>query len=178
MRLKAIQFLEKVDQNETNTYCFKTNKCLPAIKDLIDFEPDLTPMIKNIQFRPARNNFVAKSKNNRKQIHSTDELLVNTDKSGNVYTFSKNQYKKYICDSATKTYQKSNRNKVDNINYEAKTLREKLNIGDRLQQIQETEVFVAVKDHKVGFPFTFINPHWQNLILVNYSKYILDNNKF
>ena len=66
MRLKAIQFLEKVDQNETNTYCFKTNKCLPAIKDLIDFEPDLTPMIKNIQFRPARNNFVAKSKNNRK----------------------------------------------------------------------------------------------------------------
>ena len=71
-----------------------TNKCLPAIKDLIDFEPDLTPMIKNIQFRPARNNFVAKSKNNRKQIHSTEELLVNTDKSTNVYTFSKNQYKK------------------------------------------------------------------------------------
>ena len=54
----------------------------------------------------------------------------------------------------------------------------KLNIGDRLQQIQETEVFVAVKDHKVGFPFTFISPYWQNLILVNYSKYILDNNKF
>ena len=59
----------------------------------------------------------------------------------------------FLCDNVTKTYKKSNRYKVNNINYEAKTLCEKLNIDDRLQQIQEMEAFITVKDHK-GFPHT------------------------
>ena len=72
------------------------------------------------------------------------------------------QYKKYLCDNVTRTYKKSNRNKINNINYEAKTLCEKLNIDERAQQMQETEVFITVKDHKEGFPhsllFRLINP--------------------
>ena len=82
-------------------------------------------MIKNIQFRPVRNNFLAKLKNDIKEINSTNELLVNADKSANIYKFSNNQYKKHLCDNITKTYKKSNRNKLNNINYEAKTLCEK-----------------------------------------------------
>ena len=60
------------------------------------------------------------------------------------------QYKKYLCDNVTRTYKKSNRNKINNINYEAKTLCEKLNIDERAQQMQETEAFITVKDHKEG----------------------------
>ena len=119
-------------------------------------------MLKNIQLRPARNNFLAKLKSDIKEINNTDELLVNADKSTNIYKFSKDQYKKHLCDNVTKTYKKSNRNKVNNTNYEAKTLCEKLNIDDRLQQMQETEAFITVKDHKEGFPhtlsFRLINP--------------------
>ena len=41
--------------------------------------------------------------------------------------------------------------RLNNINYEANTFCEKLNIDDRLQQMEETEAFITVKDHKDGF---------------------------
>ena len=133
-------------------------------------------MINNIQFRPVRNNFQAKLKNDIKEINNMNELLVNADKSTNIYQFSKDQYKKYLCDNGTNTYKKSNRNKVNNINYEAKTLCEKLNIDDRLQQMPETEAFITVKDHKEGFPYTLsfrlINPSKSDIGKI--SKSILD----
>ena len=94
-------FLGKLDQNGTETYCFKTSKCLAAIEELSGFESDLVLMIKNIQFRPVRNNFPAKLKNCIKEINNTDGLLVNADKSTNNYKFSKDQYKKHFCDNVT-----------------------------------------------------------------------------
>ena len=92
MRWKAMQFIGKLDQNRTETYGFKTNKCPPAIEDLSEFQSALASMIKNIQFRPVRNNFLAKLKNDMKEIKYMDELLVNVDKSANIYKFSKDQY--------------------------------------------------------------------------------------
>ena len=41
-----MQFLGKLDQNGTETYGFKTNKYLPAIEELNEFESDLVSMIK------------------------------------------------------------------------------------------------------------------------------------
>ena len=81
-------------------------------------------MIKNIQFRPVRNNFLAKLKDDIQEVNNTNELLVKADTSRNIYKFSKDQYKKYLYlfDNAMKTYKKSNRTKVNNINYGAKTL--------------------------------------------------------
>ena len=37
MRWKAMQFLGKLDQNGTETYGFKTNKCPPAKEELSEF---------------------------------------------------------------------------------------------------------------------------------------------
>ena len=84
-----MQFLWKLDQNRTETYGFKTNKCLPAIEELSEFESDLVSMIKNIQFRPVRNNFLTQLKSDKKEINNTNELLVNADKSTNIYKFSR-----------------------------------------------------------------------------------------
>ena len=81
MTWKAIPFLRKLDQNGREICGFKTHECPPAIEELSEFESDLVSMIKNIQFRPARNNFLAKLKNDIKEINNTDELLVNADKS-------------------------------------------------------------------------------------------------
>ena len=41
-------------------------------------------MIKNTQFRPVRNNFQAKLKNDIKENNNMNELLVNADKSANI----------------------------------------------------------------------------------------------
>ena len=122
MRWKAMQFQKKLDPNETETYNFKRNKRPPAIEKLSEFESDFISIIKNIQSRPMRNNFLAKLKNDIKENNNTDELLVNTDKSPNIHKFSKDGYKRHSCDSVTETYKKYNRNKADITNYEAKIL--------------------------------------------------------
>ena len=73
------------------------------MEELGEFESDLVSMINNIQFRPARNNFLAKLKSDIKEINNTDELLVNVVKSTNIYRFSKYQYKKHLCDDVIKS---------------------------------------------------------------------------
>ena len=93
---KAIQFLGNLDQNGAETYGFKTNKCPPAIGELGEFESDLVSVIKNIQFRPVGNNFLAKLKNGIEENNNKDELLVNADKSTNIYKISKYQSKKHL----------------------------------------------------------------------------------
>ena len=41
MRWKAMQFPRKLDQNGTEPYGFKMNKCLPAVEEVNEFESDL-----------------------------------------------------------------------------------------------------------------------------------------
>ena len=43
--------------------------------------------MKNIQFRPVKNNFLAKLKNDVKDINNRNELLVHADKSTGIYKF-------------------------------------------------------------------------------------------
>ena len=66
--------------------------------------------------------------------------------------------------------------RLNNINYKANTFCEKLNIDERLQQMEETEAFITVKDHKDGFPhtlsFRLINPFKSDIGKI--SKSILD----
>ena len=69
-----------------------------------------------------------------KVINNTKEVLVNADKSTNTYKMNKNAYNKYLTENITKTYEKSNKNKVNRINSEAKRIAEKLKSEDRIQQ--------------------------------------------
>ena len=123
-----------------------------------------------------RNNFLSKLKEYVKVINNTKESLANTDNSTNIYKMNKDVYNKYLTENITKTYKKANKNKVNRINSEAKKIAEKIKLDDRIQQLQETEAFISVKDHKEGFPnspsFTLINPSKSEIGKI--SKYILD----
>ena len=63
---------------------FKTiiNKVLRI--DVI-LENTLLMMVQNIEFRPVRNNFLSKLKDDVKVINNTKEIFVNADKSTNIY---------------------------------------------------------------------------------------------
>ena len=76
-------------------------------------------MVQNIEFRPVRNNFLSKLKDDIKVINNTKEIFVNADKSTNIYKMNKNAYNKYLTENMTKTYKKTNKNKVKTINSEA-----------------------------------------------------------
>ena len=126
-------------------------------------------MVHNIEFRPVRKNL----KDDVKVVNNTKEVLVNVDKSTNTCKMNKDEYNKYLTENITKTYKK-NKNKVNRINSEAKSI--KLKLDDRIQQLQETEAFISVKDHKEGFPnspsFRLINPSKSEIGKI--SKHILD----
>ena len=133
-------------------------------------------MIHNVEFQPVKNRFLSKLKEDVKTIKNTKELLINAGKSSNIYKMDKDTYKKYLRENVTKTYKKSNRNKVNKIIIEAKKIATKLKIDDRVQQFHEAEAFITVKDHKDNFPnfptFQLINPSKPEISKI--SKSILD----
>ena len=90
MRWNFLGFLGKLGSNEKETFGFKSHNCPPSVNELAEFESDLLKMVHNIEFRPARNNFLSKLKDDVKVINNTKEVLVNTDKSTNTYKVNKN----------------------------------------------------------------------------------------
>ena len=67
---------------------------------------------------------------------------------------SKEDYQKHLQNNITKTYENSSRNRVNDINLDAKKIGQQLKIDDRVEKMQETEAFLTIKDHKEGFPHT------------------------
>ena len=120
MRWKALQFLGKFESNGKQTFGFKSTKCPPAIDELGPFDSDLQRMIYNIEFRHIRNKLLSKLSKHIKSIKKTKELLINADKSTNIYKISIEDYQKHLRNSITRTYKKSNRNRVNDINLDAK----------------------------------------------------------
>ena len=55
IRWKALFF--ENESESTFKYGFKTRKCPPQHKDLMEFEDDLQKMISNVQFRRVKNDF-------------------------------------------------------------------------------------------------------------------------
>ena len=176
MKWKSLEFLEKLGSSEKETFGFKSHECPPSVDELAGFESDLLMMVHDIESRLVRNNFLSKLKEYVKVINNTKESLVNADKSTNIYKMNKDLYNKYLIENITKTYKKANKHKVNRINSEAKEIAKKLKLDDRIQQLQETEAFILVKDHKEGFPnspsFRLINPSKSHIGKI--SKHILD----
>ena len=71
MRWKAFFFFCKKKKKETEStfnYGFKTRKCPPQYKDLMEFEDDLQKMISNVQFRRVNNDFQNRLNNDLRSI--------------------------------------------------------------------------------------------------------------
>ena len=74
MRWKALEFLGKLGSNEKETFGFISHNIPPPVKELAEFESDLLTMFHNIEFRPVRNNFLAKLKDDVKIINNTKKV--------------------------------------------------------------------------------------------------------
>ena len=113
---------------------------------MTNFENDLILMVNKIEFR----------KNDINEIENSNKVLVNADKSRNIYKLGQDQYKKLA-----KTYEKSNKQKVKDINYAAMIIMQKLSV-DRVELMQETETYISIKNHKDEFsnkiPCHLVNP--------------------
>ena len=109
-------------------------------------------------------------------MKTNDNLLIQADKSRNIYLMSKDTYTQHLTETVTKTYKQCSRNKVKNINYNAKLIAQELSIDDRVEKMLETEAYITIKDHKKDFPyklsFRLLNPSKSDIDKI--SKNILD----
>ena len=91
-------------------------------------------MVNNIEFRNANNSFQAKLFSDIKRMKTNDNLLIQADKSRNIYLMSKDTYTKHLTENVTKTYKQCSRKKVKNINHNSKLIAQELSIDDRVKK--------------------------------------------
>ena len=154
MRWKAHFFdsKDKVKDNEmTENYGFKSRMCPPQVKDMIKFEDDLHQMIKSVEFKKVNNKFLNTLKSDIQDINKSQNLFVFADKTRNIYELSKESYEKMLADNITKSYEKTEKESIDQINKEAKSITKKLGIAQRVNQLAEKPAFITLKDHKDNF---------------------------
>ena len=89
MRWKELQFLEKLESSNKETYGFKSRKCQQTVDELTGFKDDLMSLIKNIEFR-----FQEQLANDTKEIKCTSKIIILADKNPNLYKVEKEDYKK------------------------------------------------------------------------------------
>ena len=171
MRWKALEHLGKLNNSTKESYDFKSRTCPPTVKGMTNFEEDLRLMRKNLEYRDAKNEFSKKLMDNIKLIKNTKEMLINADKSRNIYKVSAENHKNNLVENLTKTQKKSNKARVNSINKDTKKLAAKLKIADRMKRMEESEACIIVENHKEDFPqkpsFKLINLNLNQEHLVN-----------
>ena len=152
----------------------KTPHCPPAMKELRAFEDDVIELIKNIEFRKTTNPLQEKMKKDIIKINETPCVIVQADKTGNLYLFKKEDYEKYLINNITDEYKKADDFVIDRINAEAAKFAKKLQLDDRVEGISKKAAYLTVKDHKEDFParmkFRLINSCKTNLGKVSKSR--------
>ena len=76
MRWKALQYIEKLESTNKETFGFRSRKCPLAVEELTNFENDLMLMIKNIHFRHINSTFQEQLKKDIQEIQQSNQLFV------------------------------------------------------------------------------------------------------
>ena len=112
----------------------------------------------------------------KKNINECDDIILQADKTSNLYKMSPDQYKKLLLETITTEYKKTDENKVSKTNEEAARITDKLDISDRVDAMTRAKAYITVKDHKPRFPdkidCRLINP--SKTYIGKISKSILD----
>ena len=184
IRWKAY-FFEKLNEidNATivNNFGFKSVSTRPKNEHLNAFEEDLYDLVRNIEFKKANTVFQNQLNKDINMINKDPLLFIPADKSNNLYKVSKDTYSKLLQDNITKSYKKSNVTLIKKINKEAKTIASELKLDDRIEQFNQREAFVTLKDHKANFQndpkCRLINPAKSEIGIISKHYLELINNK-
>ena len=85
-------------------YIFKSRKCPPQHKDLMEFENDLLELIKSVKFKKVKNKFLDQLHKDISSFKKSKNVLIFADKTRNIYETDKNNYSKLLRDNISKTY--------------------------------------------------------------------------
>ena len=167
---------ERQSKKEFQTFGFKTPYYPPTMMELRPFEEELIQMIQKVEMRYVTNQLQDQMKEDIKKIKSTNDVIVEADKTANLYFIKPDTYTKYLQENITTEYKKTTSSTLDKINREASTTARKFQLDDRIEAMAIKPAYLSLKDHKEDFParlkFRLINPCKSNMGII--SKCILE----
>ena len=105
-------------------------------------------MIRNIEFRKARNDFQDKLKEDINKIRSSKNLFVFADKSTNLYEMSDTKYNRLLSNNITSNYRKCENGVKHKIAKETKKIAESFYLSKKMECYASRPAFITVKDRK------------------------------
>ena len=108
-------------------------------------------MIKSIEFKTVRNEFLNKLQKDVENMRSSKNKLVLADKSTNLYNVPREHYEKLLQDNITQTYKRASPGGKRKIDKESRQFAKHLGIDDRMECYFDQHAFLILKDHKVNF---------------------------
>ena len=177
MRWKLFWIRNPRQNEQKETFGFRTTNPAPYMEELNGFEKDLWKMVKHVKFKPVpRSVFKDNLKEAVKKINNSNEILVKGDKSRNIYKLPVEEYKQKVFDNISLDYNQCDKAKVDDVNSEAAFIANYFDLSDRIDCLSEANAFITIKDHKSSFPsrpeYRLLNPSKSNIGAI--SKRILD----
>ena len=153
IRWKAFFYkkLEITPESIVDSFGFKSVRAPPKNEHLNSFESDLSDMVHNVEFKRVSSEFQGNLSKDIKLINEDPLLFFPADKTNNLYKLSKDNYNKLLTDNITKSYKKTNSAAINNVNKEVKCIAERLHLDDRVEQFNQRESFITLKDHKENF---------------------------
>ena len=121
------------NNNERNNFGFKSNHSPPQNKHLKPPENDLYDMIRSIEFKPVKSQFLKKLKDDVSEIKNSQNLYVFADKTTNIYKMEKEDYGKLLKDNISKSYKKSSCDVKKDIDKEASEIAKQLKLDEKMQ---------------------------------------------
>ena len=133
-------------------------------------------MVQNIEFTKVKSEFQMQLSNDMKNIKKNPKLLIPADKSNNLYELTTEEYNKLLLENITKTYKKITVSAINAINTEVKAIEKDINLDERIEQYNQNQFFIILKDHKENFQnnpkYSLINPANSEIGIV--SKHYID----
>ena len=90
--------------NENFKHIFKSDKTPPQNYFLANFESDMYSLIGNIKFKNSKNEFQDQMNKDIKELKSGGKVIVEADKTSNLYHVSPEHYRKLLHENVTKNY--------------------------------------------------------------------------
>ena len=115
------------------------------------YESDLYGTVQNIEFKKVKSNFKMQISNDVKNIRKNPKLLIPADKTNNLYELTNEEYNKLLLGNISKTYKKTTASAINAINTEAKAIGKDLNLDEGIEQYNQNQSFIILKDHKKIF---------------------------
>ena len=155
LRWKIFHFenasVEDKPDEDNKTYGFRTTKTPPQNPALNQFEDDVYDLISNVEFRVVKSEFQNTLKKDISGIKDSNKVILPADKTTNLYQVSSQDYNKLLQDSITQEYKKAPEGTKNNIDKDALSLVNPLNLTSRIEAYTSNPSFITIKDHKINF---------------------------